>query len=727
MIKCPKCGTEYTVLPDVCAQCGMHFEPEDGIPDLFAAALRQERHIRAQQQTQREIYLKLREEKNAEKKAAREESSEQEETAPDFSESLLPETEEDAPEQSAQIPPTRSSHPQAKQQTKKPAKVWWILVAAAFLGLVGYTGFSLRNGFLEQAPDGSFAFYRQDNTLWFYREDTGEKLRLTPNGKPVDALPDDYYEKLTQISADGSRIYYPTDFASSNRCRIASRSLKDPSEPELLAEIMMFPDVQPGTIQLEDGTVNILEDDTLVDMLPPYILDGDTLFYINPDGALCRMQYGAEEEILSESPVRYWHVTGREGICFLEMTEISGEGLFLPERIDSSPTPWSITESAPHPCRVLLCGATGEPEVPSYPFGERTIQRWAIPYANSDNYFYCNSITDNEMSLIQIDMRQNASDMMTPAHQCLTDIITTETWFENEEASLPLLFCAYPDGSFYYGVYSIPMHSSDGNITVLFFDRKQAAAKVIYTFGDDIEISFLDICRTAPYMAFGFSTIEQPYVYYKSQSVSLDIPHTGNAYHPQILTFDTRYPVLYTKSDPDVFIVRSTSDSLLDVTAEPEEKEDPLYYAILNKAEQLQFQPLEHIIENGEYFAYQPEGAAQPEQFCWVQDSGDLMLPQSSAGQIDKITHQYGSLFCHSDADSSIFLYRDGSLQKLTGSGFDTDKWMPASSDTIYAVNQSRELVLCKPDMQQVVDTADLICCTGEMPKKDDPAKEDSE
>ena len=42
MINCPKCGAEYTVLPDICAQCGMHFEPADGIPDPFTAAIRQE-------------------------------------------------------------------------------------------------------------------------------------------------------------------------------------------------------------------------------------------------------------------------------------------------------------------------------------------------------------------------------------------------------------------------------------------------------------------------------------------------------------------------------------------------------------------------------------------------------------------------------------------------------------------------------------------------------------
>ena len=64
MIQCPECGAEYTVQPDICAQCGYHF---DDIPDPFAEALRQEQKTLAQQQKQREAYLKLRDEKIAQR------------------------------------------------------------------------------------------------------------------------------------------------------------------------------------------------------------------------------------------------------------------------------------------------------------------------------------------------------------------------------------------------------------------------------------------------------------------------------------------------------------------------------------------------------------------------------------------------------------------------------------------------------------------------------------
>ena len=45
MIQCPKCGAEYKVSPDVCVQCGYDFAPEDSLPDLFAAAMKQEQQL----------------------------------------------------------------------------------------------------------------------------------------------------------------------------------------------------------------------------------------------------------------------------------------------------------------------------------------------------------------------------------------------------------------------------------------------------------------------------------------------------------------------------------------------------------------------------------------------------------------------------------------------------------------------------------------------------------
>ena len=139
MIQCPKCGADYTVMPDVCAQCGHHFEPEEGIPDPFAAAFRQEKHSRIQQLEQREAFLKLHQEKAA--KHPKPEASKPK-AAPPAAKIPVPEPEpEPEPETDEQDPdseilPEYSDRNRTAEQKKKPGKIWWAAAGAAMLGLL---------------------------------------------------------------------------------------------------------------------------------------------------------------------------------------------------------------------------------------------------------------------------------------------------------------------------------------------------------------------------------------------------------------------------------------------------------------------------------------------------------------------------------------------------------------------------------------------------------------
>ena len=64
MYRCPECGTEYTVVPEACAVCGLETEADAHI-DLFAAAQEQERQAAALQQERQAEYRRQREAKAA--------------------------------------------------------------------------------------------------------------------------------------------------------------------------------------------------------------------------------------------------------------------------------------------------------------------------------------------------------------------------------------------------------------------------------------------------------------------------------------------------------------------------------------------------------------------------------------------------------------------------------------------------------------------------------------
>lgn len=743
MIQCPKCGADYTVMPDVCAQCGHHFEPEEGILDPFAAAFRQEQHSRMQQLEQREAFLKLHQEKAA--KHPKPESSKPKAASPAAEiPQPEPEPETDEQEPDSEILPEYSDRNRTAEQKKKPGKIWWAAAGAAMLGLLIYTGYTMRDGFRKQAPRGSsYAFYRQDRTLWLYQSESGESLRLTPNAKPVDHdIPERYLEKMTQFSADGKRIYYPTDFASSNRCSIACRSLDNPNEPIILAEIQMFPDIAVELEEIEfeeDRRMNEAAADSFTDMLPPYILEGETLFYINPDSALCRKSPGSDPEIISEKVVRYWHVDGKEGIFYLEAQSVPETSLFLPESTSSISFPWCIFEAVDHTdcsCQICYCGVSGEAEAPLHPYEETSVIGWNVSPADSSNYFYYISPTDKwpddgSLCLYQADLRQGFKQLIDI--QSDTDAVI----------ALPLVLTSYPDGSFYYADFTSLLNTSDTNGNVHFFNRQEDKTYDLHSCRIDDIFEYADFCRTEPYYAFCYETVANPQVYYKGQAISVNLPEEDQFTSPRIPRFDTQYPVLYLKTNPrqdlpaaassstfgtgtddSLLIPIDDADSMLFTIDDADssafslewQPQDICYYALMNQDKTLNFKDTPYESKTDTYFAFQPPGANKPSQFRWDSDSGAFQTPRSSEEQITDVRRKNGGLFCFSDQNRQIKLYQNGVLAAISGEDIQPDKWKSAAPDTAYAINARNELTLCKPDGLFTIDSADQLYAAGELP-----------
>lgn len=169
MIQCPECGTEYTVQPDVCAKCGYHFSEEDCLPDPFEAAMRQEQESRAQQQEQREAYLKQQKEKSGNHPQAADSDA-------DTNKAVKPEQPaKAAPKQSS----TNKNTKNYKKSKKKSSPAAWIGVLAV-IGLFIAAFFYLWDDLKPKPRESTDGYvYMEDGISRFYREGTAETITLT--------------------------------------------------------------------------------------------------------------------------------------------------------------------------------------------------------------------------------------------------------------------------------------------------------------------------------------------------------------------------------------------------------------------------------------------------------------------------------------------------------------------------------------------------------------------
>ena len=725
MIQCPKCGAEYKVSPDVCVQCGYDFAPEDSLPDLFAAAMKQEQQSRAQQQAQREAFRKLHGEQHP-----------QHNPEPDMLPELpndVPETEEPEPLPEAVTQSESRTAPQPKRNNPK----WTPYVIGVIAVLVVAAVISMRDGFKPvHSPTDNYAFYLQDQTIWFYRDDTGKKICLTGNGKPEKELSDAQFQALTQLSADGKRVYYPLNFTQSDTCQIAYRELAAPEEEHILTWIRMFPDVKK-TVQ-ETGRPGETEAFALTDMLPPYIADGDTLFYCNLNGALCRRQSGGEEEVLSLLPVRYWKVSGMDGIYYLDMSTENSSVLSYTdakETCRSEQLAWSIMETAVFPCHLQYCPPNGEGRT-FYPFPETQILSWAVPYADSDRYFYF--LQDTEEGTVML----KQADLV---QQGFCDTVGYTSEVQNADVKL---LCAYPDGSCYFATVGTPVNAPYNTVDLHFFNRKEAQNYRLYGYipsdNEDMFSAYIDIFPGKPYLIIGFALVDRPYIFRGSQFVASDMPEEAQNIYWQQFQFDTQYPVNFLTEDPETanYLFSSTlnedgasvwfeegADGITVKISNPDGSETewkpenvPLYVccAEMNDQGKAVYCSVQNTAADSSYFAFQPEGASAPEIFCWNQKNSELLLPDGQKAQADRIIRKDGGLFCHSGTDNSISIYRDNALQSLTGADmrFSADNWQPLSGDTLLAVSEDRKLVLYTSEQMKTISAAERIIAAGKLPQE---------
>lgn len=494
MIQCPECGAEYTVQPDICAQCGYHF---DDIPDPFAEALRQEQKTLAQQQKQREAYLKLRDEKNAQRQ----------------------QIVSAAPDAKTGSAPRSNKNTGKKIQQKKSSPAAWIGVFAVIALFVAAIICLLKDSSPMPVPregtDG-YAFYHEqtDSALRFYRDDTAETIMLTEDAYMTDNFSEAYLEKLMQVSPDGKTVYYPKHFVREQEryfCQLACRHLDAPENEYICAE----------KIWLAYNTSVMSEDYPVTDMLPPYIISGDTLFYFNGDGALCRKQPDQEEEILDRSALRFWQVDGRDGIYFLSAEKAMPSYKIPATSVSDIPSPWMQIGLPETSCKLLCCSETGAPESLPYPTAEYSVEKWYIPYAADNRYFYFESQTDKNISVfLQADL--------------LTQKFCEPLWSSEDEKQM---LCAYPDGSFYYA-----SEMNETGVTLNYFNRKQAQSYEIMT-----DMKAFGCCINEPYVFVFHSSTETdkpPKLYHGSKEIPVTLPETDAAKVSRTYSFNNKYPVL---------------------------------------------------------------------------------------------------------------------------------------------------------------------------------------
>ena len=131
--------------------------------------------------------------------------------------------------------------------------------------------------------------------------------------------------------------------------------------------------------------------------------------------------------------------------------------------------------------------------------------------------------------------------------------------------------------------------------------------------------------------------------------------------------------------------------------------------------------------QQGQYFAFQPSGAEQPLLFCREPESGEFAMPKGRDGLIADVLRTKDSLFCFSDLNREIKVYRDGQLVNITDKNMQPDKWLPAGTNTAYAINMENALSLCSPDGIYPVDSADQLYAAGMLNSEPENPEEDSE
>lgn len=331
MYKCPECGTEYTVVPDVCVSCG-HIPEEDAQIDLFAKARDQEQKTAEQQREQRQQY----EARKAELSAAKPtESAEAPETS-------------DGPELPRVPEAAEKTSPSAEPKAVSPKGLKAAAVcgaAAVALGGAAYFGPQLGKpaGF-EKSSIGTF--YMKENELWFQNGHSGKKLCLNPDLQITEMPADEYEELIAEgailtddyfrsydaipwvnralyVSPGGKEFYYPKNISLENGiCTLMHCTADNPEQAEEIADIRFRETQFDFTSEEYSFYANtyMQMDPPKLDMNPCYLVYKDALYYRDTDGQFCCRQNG-QTEVIAPIVERFWTMPEQEGVFYITISD----------------------------------------------------------------------------------------------------------------------------------------------------------------------------------------------------------------------------------------------------------------------------------------------------------------------------------------------------------------------------------------------------------------------
>ena len=251
MIRCPYCGAEYEQAPEHCAECGM---PLDTKPDLIAAAREQERRA------------------DAAGKAMQKRFAERYGSLPAM----------------AGMPSDAAA---AEPDEPVRSKTGTVLTVIAITGIIALCIAAVIGLFREKpsppvqiAADSGYAFYAADGALYFRNEAVQTSYLLCEDWASAFSLT--HPEAMMQLSPDGSRVYYPRSFSEeSETCTLSCRPLANMEQEQTVAVISLS-----GCLSARSFTYfsDAYDPSGELSLMQPYILLGNSVFYVNTAGQLCR-------------------------------------------------------------------------------------------------------------------------------------------------------------------------------------------------------------------------------------------------------------------------------------------------------------------------------------------------------------------------------------------------------------------------------------------------------
>lgn len=544
MIKCPNCGEQLENPPEEapldCPECGMPL-PDPSITDPFEAAAAQEQAAREQQRKLHETYQRRNRTKHPES-----------EPLPSKPDPVIKAAYTGAHPEIAQEPAPAPKKKSGKKRTDR----WMIVLSiVVIVGLCIYAGYTLThdpNGNLTQevAPENTYAVYVKENALWVYLEDTRQTIRLTG----LDGMTMDYpLEELVQLSPDGKRLYYPTEFSTERNQQLFTlccRTLSDVNTEQKTVRVSLA-----QSMEWRAKIADIPDADNLFNLCPPYALIDNAVFYIDSTGQLCRRTDYTDSPIIV--PL-HWFPYG-SCIYYIEPSVFyfdADGSASVKNALSLTVTPHGCYETAPYPCYLNSCNANGTfNSLQGLPI---EMNGWCLPEKDCAQYFYsfyrmqaaefdlfADSFSpvltdDPDVDFAQIpDSTEYKLVIPEPGTNFPQDLQIEPYWelyqtdLLHPERSEKLTECkpntipprvlqAYPDGSCYY------VAETEGAVTpfIYYFRRNHDKSYIVMAYDQLRQDRDFDILRDEPYYLykgnpFSSDSSMLPELWYGEQGITM--------------------------------------------------------------------------------------------------------------------------------------------------------------------------------------------------------------